>query len=75
MCAWSLTTMLLMSEKYYRAAWTSSVFSQFGWGYVAYIADLPGMVAFSVVMLVVATRALWRLRRDAIVNRDLARAS
>lgn len=58
MCAWSLTTMLLMSEKKYKIAWTSSFLSQFGWAYVAWIANLPGMLVFSLIMLVVAARGL-----------------
>jgi hypothetical protein len=65
MCAWSLCTMLLMSEKRYRLAWVSSFFSQIGWAFVAYQASLPGMIVFSGVMLVVAGRALWRLRGGA----------
>ncbi len=60
MCAWSLATMILMSEHRYRLAWVSSFFSQIGWAVVAYQASLPGMLVFSAVMMFVAGRALWR---------------
>jgi hypothetical protein len=50
--------MWLMSSKRYRAAWISSMCSQFGWAWVAYSSQLWGMFLFSFVMLAVAVRGL-----------------
>lgn len=56
MCAWSLVNMWLLSERHYRAGWTSSIASQFGWAWLAYTSQLWGMLAFSGCMLVVGYR-------------------
>lgn len=62
MAAWTLTTMWMMSERWYRVAWCSSLLSQFGWMWIAWTSNLPGMVALGVCMVAVAIRALLKLR-------------
>ncbi len=61
MCAWSLITMWLMSEKRYKTAWISSVASQFGWIYISATTELWGMAAYSTIMIGVGVRALYKL--------------
>lgn len=61
MAAWTLVTMWMMSERWYRVAWCSSLASQAGWAWIGWTGGLHGMVALSAAMSVVAIRALWRL--------------
>lgn len=63
MCAWSLITMYLMSEKKYRMAWIWSIFSQVGWAYVSYDTKLWGMLMYCTIMLGIGIRALYRLEK------------
>lgn len=61
MAAWTLITMWMMSERWYRVAWRSSILSQCGWCYLAVKTELYGMAALSVVMIWVGYRALRKL--------------
>ncbi len=58
----TLLTMWLMSERWYRVAWSSSLASQIGWAWIGVQSGLPGMVFLSLSMAVVAIRALLKLR-------------
>lgn len=62
MCCWSLGTMWLMSNKRYKAAWWSSVFSQFGWIAISCFTQLWGMAFYSAVMIFIGIKALRKLR-------------
>jgi hypothetical protein len=66
MASWTMLTMWLMAERFYKLAWFSSILSQFGWIYIAIESKLYGMVALAWFMLVIGIRALLKLRIQSV---------
>lgn len=61
---WSLGTMWLMSAGRYKPAWIGSLIGNVGWIYLSFASDLPGMSFYSIVMLGIASRGLYKAVKD-----------
>lgn len=49
-----------MSSGRYRPAWIGSLIGNVGWIYLSFASGLTGMAFYSIVMLAVASRGLWK---------------